>query len=358
MKAALFSDIQFVEREDPVIRRLVVGLVGEMVQTLQVMPYDEKARSGDVLTGKVLEYQHSVFRFVRDYRLNRMLEEIEAEQPDVLHALDVMVYPSVVKLASKLNLPVACSVWSEADIDALRVTPGVPKAFFAPTQPLYERLRMAVPQSSPVHLTRPGVYLGAEDLEPPLQNPLEALCILVVGDGKGDDYYHTMLEGFARVRQHLPQVMFFIYALQGQAQEFWGMASKLNLLSHITMTQADREIRDLLVQADVLIQPQPYPVVRTLVLDGMGASRPVVAAEAPALDYLVDGESAMLLSHATADEWSQLFVDLASDAEPFIRLGESARGFIQENHSAAAYVESVIEGYKKVATPEPIPFKG
>lgn len=360
MKTAIFATPPWLKREATVIRRLVIGLIGEMIQVSQIMPYSfEMSGDGDKggITGNVLRYEYTTFSLLRDYRLRRMIPEFQALDADVLHAMDVRMYASVVKLARELKLPMVCSLWSDLDMDRIKLAPDVPQIFCVPTKPLGDILIKELGSATKVTVTRPGIYTSSEDIDPPLRNPKEMMCILVVGDGKRDEYYQAMFEGFARIEQKMPQVMFFLHAARGDPHQLWSLASKLGLLSHITMIPSDTDIRSLLVQADIIIQPQPNRVVRTLLLEGMAAERPVIAAECPALDYLVDNESAMILAGSDAEYWEHLFKDIVNNPAPYIALGKLAKNYVKEHHSASKYIDTVIDSYKQVVTPEPIPFQ-
>ena len=108
---------------------------------------------------------------------------------------------------------------------------------------------------------------------------------MVVGDGRADGYYLSLLEGLAQVRDRLPQAMFFLEAVGRDQHRLWQAAEQLGLLGQVSLVAEDPDNRELLFQADVVIQPQPGGVVRPLVLEAMVYGRPVIATADGMIDY-------------------------------------------------------------------------
>jgi glycosyltransferase involved in cell wall biosynthesis len=202
----------------------------------------------------------------------------------------------------------------------------------------------------------PGVYRADESVEPPLRSPTESLNIVVMGDGRLDRYYEALMEGMVRTRAKLPHAMYFFYSVDADQHAIWQHARRLDLLNQITLVPVDPATRDLMIRADVMIQPQPLGRARTLILEAMAAGRPIIATEDPVLDYLRANETAALMPHAVPDAWATLLAQLVIEPARFIALGESARQYVNTHHTASQFIARTMELYQQVVTPTALPF--
>lgn len=356
MKAALFANPLWLNRESTTLRRLVVGLVGEQVRVWQVVPTEAAGvvESGG-LTAQVVTYTDSSWRAVRNHRLRRLAATLRPLDLDVLHAMDGSMHEPVKALGASLNVPVVCSCWSRAAVERARHGGDGPVVITAPTPALVELLRSRLGGSAAAMLLRPGVYGADEDVAAPLQKPRESLSCLVIGDGRADAHYQSLMDGMAQVRDRLTQALYFLYAARGDPHRLWQAANRLDLLNQVTMVPHQSGTRQLLVQADVVIVPQPLGVVRSLVLEAMAAARPVIACRDAMLDYLIDQRTAVLLDQPAPADWARVLLHLVAEPAAYQDLGRSARQYVREHHSASAFIEQVLAAYRKVA-PQPLPF--
>ena len=361
MKVALITDPMWLMREMTTLRRLAVGLVGESVRVVRVVPR-WWAELGDNLsmTGDVVLYPGSGWGWLRDWQVRQLAEPLRKLEVDVLHVLDASLQRVGLSIGAELGVPVVCSVWSRTGAESLRPQQpeGPAAAYIAATETLAERCREKLGEAARLRTVAPGVYSsgGGKGAPPPLSGVERTLSCVVVGDGRADAYYQALLEGMAKVRPHLPQAMYFFYTVSTDQHRLWQTAERLGLLDQVSLVPFEPGSRDLMVQADVMIQPQLSGYVRTLVLEAMAEGRPIISAADPILDFLTDGRTARLMHEPTAEDWAELLGQLARDPQRYVRLGQAAREYVREHHSATAFLEGVLETYRQVVTPEPIPF--
>ncbi len=357
MKVALIAGNDWLSVEASTFRRLSIGLVDERVNVLRVVP-DEGIGGQIEFAGKAISYGSTDWGLLRQWRLFQTLRRLREAKVDLIHVLDGEFQLVGRVLARRLGVPVVCSLWSKQDVDRAHLARvGSPTAYICPTASLTRYCKQRVSEVAVVELVRPGVHV-AEEVRPPLGNVEASVSCLVIGDGRADDHYRAMLAGFSAARSELPQAMLFHYAFTHEQHHLWQVCREMGLLDQVTIVPHDPEHRDILVQADVVVQPQVSGRVRTLTLAAMGSARPVIATADPMLDYLVQSDTAQLVDVAAPEGWSRCFRDLVSKPRTYQALGESARRYVAARHSAAAFVNGTLEVYRRITEPEPLPFAG
>jgi hypothetical protein len=357
MKVALLTDPMWLMRESNTLRRLVVGLLDEGVRSVRVIPQANVIEQEDLaVTSEQLVYQGSSHRRVRHWQMMRLVESMRAMDVDLIHAMDASLQKVGVKIASALDVPVITSVWSAAELSYVRPITLVPSACAAATPALLDLVQQRIGVGGICDLVAPGVYPRSDDIRPPFSSTGDAISVLIIGNGRLDSYYHALLEAMARVKNQLKNAFYFFYSVTSDQHELWRIAEHLKLLDQVSMAPAALHTRDLLVQSDVVIVPQPLAAARSLVLETLAAARPLLAAPDPMLDYLRDGTTAVIMHDPSVPRWTDVLTQLAADRQPFVRIGESARDYIRQHHSPAIFVEQTLRLYRKLATPDPLPF--
>jgi hypothetical protein len=359
MKVALISDPLWLMQELTTLRRMVVGLVDEMVRVVRVVPqWVEQREDVQTMTCQQIVYGGARWRWLRDVQLRRAAAQLREMEVDVLHVMDGSLQAAGTRLGAIIEAPVVCSVWSSAEAAALRTHPqGLPAAYMAATPSLLEAVQRRVGPHAQTVLAPPGVYSSDASQHKPLEDPKGTLSCVVVGDGRADVHYLALLQGMAKASRKLPQLMYFFYTVSTDQHQLWQAAEKLDLLEQMTVVPFDPGSRELLMQADVVIQPQPLGSVRSLVLEAMAAGRPILSVADPVLDYLLNGKTAKVLAHPGPDDWATALVNLVEQPHKYIELGAGGRNYVRQHHSASAYVNSALKLYRTVATPENIPFE-
>lgn len=385
MKVALIADPLWLMQELTTLRRLVVGLVDEQVRVVRVTPqWLEHRDEGQAMTSQQITYGGSRWPWLRDLQVRRLAGQLREMEVDVLHVLDATLASAGAKLAGAMDLPLVVSVWSSGELAGMKpiavgrsaaaagsgeagdeagsgttatTATGEARAYLAATPALADAVRQRAGEGADVRLVPPGVYSTAEAGRGPLADPASALSCIVVGNGRPDEHYMSLLKGMAQVREQLPQAMYFFYTVATDQHRIWQVAEKLGLLSQVTVVTFDPASRELLVQADVVIQPQPLGAARSLVLEAMAAGRPVLGSADEVLDYMIDGRTARVLTEPSADDWAAALTSLTQQPQQYIDLGASAREYVREHHSVSGFVSETLKAYRAVAMPENIPFE-
>ncbi len=350
----MLADGDWINEEANIVRFSAVGLSDEQVQVVPVTPVGCERPQLSLITERVHFASPRVNWWRRTPR--RLANQMRKMDIDLVHAMHGGIYPLALYVASALGLPVVCSCWSSAELLKIAAQGhDVSTVFVLPTPPLMQRARQLLGDRTTLELVRPGVLGTSEEIAEPLVDPEVSLCCLVVGDGRADVDYTALLRGVSLVRTRMPQLQLLLYTLERDHHRVWQAALKLNLLNHVNLVDSSPQTRELLVQSDVVLVPQPLGAVRTVVLEAMAARRPVLASADPMLDYLLEGKTARLIAEATADRWADHFGQLVSMPRAFRSLGQSAEAYVKQHHQASHCVEQLIEIYRQ-ASGEPLPF--
>lgn len=358
MKAALLADPIWLMAEATTLKRLAVGLLDEGVQLVPIVPAAFDPDEADLsVAAEVLRYEPSGWRIVRDWRIGRLAERLVELDVDVIHALSGSMERPAVRLGQELELPVITSVWSTAAAATLEAGEGVKIQYTAPTRAIADTARSGLDPSHTVKVVRPGVFpSGDEPIAPPLDDPDHPPSFLVIGDGRLDEAYESLLQGMARIEKRIDGAMFFFYAIGSEQHKLWRAAESLGLQERVSWVPVGAASRELLVQADVVVQPQASGTVRTIVLEAMRSGRPVIAAADGALDYLVEHRTARLLESPSPGDWAEALLQVQTDRDGLVTLGTSAAKFVRDRHSASKFVGAILDLYR-AAAPQPMPFK-
>lgn len=353
MKVGLLGQSGWLDHELTTLRRLIVGLVEKRIRPVRIVPeaFGQQAE-GFAMSVETLTYRDSAWPWIRRWRLDRLAPRLRELDLDIIHAMDGSLQEPAMTLGRKLDVPVICSCWSLKEIQGLKpLGAPVPVTYTAPTLPLEQRLQDVVGGSVRSRLLRPGVYSSMDqDAAQALSSPDTSLCALVVGSGEADDAYAALLAGMSRIQDRVPQGLYFLRGLSGEQHRLWQMARGLNLLNQVTMVPDELSTRQLLVQADVLIQPQARSAVRTLVLEAMLCERPVIAAADPLVDFLIHDRTARLLQRPRGAQWAQCLMELATQPQRFRQWGRSAREYVRENHSVTDFASRHVELYEEATS--------
>lgn len=403
MRVAILADTPWLTEDLASFERLVIGLIDQQAQVTQVIP-EEWLTQGSSILGQRIGWAESDWRLVRRYRLAALHEQLAEAGIQIVHAMSWRMWEGALALSEKLNLPVVLGVSSREDLELVprlarrwpRMGPdgfpvpqveGAPirPAFVANTQPLWLALRELLGEPTiidyttksaatnranevwNVELIRPGVLpngpgarggANADRLSMRLVDapPRDRVpCIAVSGDGRMDEDTEALLAAMVDVVQEYPQTQFFFDGLGPDQQEFWIAARKAALLANLSMLPRPVGQRDLLLRADMLLEPQALGVCSALTLQAMAVGMPVIARLDPALDYLVDEQTAWLVESPDAARWKSLILRAIDKPAEAAALGARAREWVIPRYSVAQQAVQTADLYRRLVG-EPIAF--
>jgi len=350
MHVALLCNTAWLDEELTMFRYMVVGLLDENVRVVQVVP-DRLPVEEFSSFGARLSWKDTHWEFLRRRRLNRLANELQEQGVDLIHAMDGRLWSAALQLGEQLKCPVVLSANSYLDLPLaeklLKRYAEQRVSVIASTQPLAQAIEKYI---QPQHLLQhipPGVHPGKDS--PPATPSSGTLCAVISGTDYIDSDYEAMLLGLVPIVSAYPQAQFFLDSHgHGNDQRLvWQVARKLGLLSNISLVPRRLGHRELLLGADVLIHPQPAGRTRSLTLQAMASSMPVIAHADPWLDYLLHDKTAWVIERPNPEIWTQAIERLIHQPQDGHQLGRLARQWVAEKHLASDHVGQLITLYQQ-----------
>ncbi|MEM1211295.1 MAG: hypothetical protein AAGI68_03260 [Planctomycetota bacterium] len=394
MHVAFLANTAWLDEELAQLHHLVVGLIDESVRVTQVLP-SGRAEGEVSAFGRRVSWHEGRRRWRHRGRLMGLKDQLIANDDiDVVHALDGRLWLIGADLVDALGGVGVYTANSGADVALasrlMRKVDPSRAAIVATSGPIAEAIRDAVDGRLPVEVGPPGVHHArSKDTAGPTEEaPAEdrPFCAVVTGDGRLDPHYDAFLAGAAEfVKQH-PETQLFCDGMGSDQHAVWRAARDAGLLSNLSLIPRRLGHRELLLRADVLIQPQPLGRCRSLHLQAFAAGVPLLAAPDPMLDHLIPDTTARLVNaplgyvtkphrrrrstkpsspvttdaaagSALAHGWQDALDWAHNQHDARQALGRSARDWAKEHRVAADQVDQLIRLYRTL-TGQSIPFPG
>lgn len=356
MHVALLTNRAWLDEELIPFQHLVVGLIDERVRVAQVVP---EGVSTEDLSGfsEQVTWRESSVPALNRYRVSNLDEPLGGLGVDLIHALDGRMWRGGLKLADSLSLPIVLSACSKLDIKLVqRILPGLDPArvaFTAATEPLAQAIREVSGQDMLVETIGTGAH--THDAQPPTPEQGQALCVIVSGNGVWDTDYEALMGGIGTFIERQPMSQFFFDGQGGGQHQIWKAANAAGLLGNISLTPRRLGHREMLLRSHALIHPQALGRSRSLTLRAMARGLPVIARHDPHLDYLIDGETAVVLEDPGPERWATELDRLVNQTHATAELGRRARLWIKQHRTTSQQITGVLDVYRRM-TGQTIPF--
>ncbi len=353
MHVALIVDEERLVHEHTSLNRLSIGLIGEGVQLTRIIPDELTSQAVDqgeqrVALAAKIQTPMRVLPWSRRDRTDRIFEAMEKEPPDVIYALGEEAWDLGRDMAKAMDRPLAVDVCSAVDVRRVprgRAASAV-ACYITPTGPIAALLRKRVDPGLICHVPM-GVALPAEPRKI-FTDPDSAIALAIVGSARDVPAYRALLGGLSRVTRKMPQVQAFLELCGPNEHEIWLHARRLDLMGNVSaITDAARH-RALLTKCDILLMPERYGELSSLLLESMAFGIPVIAGDDPFLDMLVDGESAIIIKQADAEGWARQLQRLLTDPDAARSLGQAGREHVATHHRSSDQVSKLIKQFQRI----------
>ena len=318
------------QAEHPLLNRIAVGLIGEGLHVTRVVPKDLPSvtvsrAEQDVALASRVEVDMAVLPWMRRDRVMQLTGAMGHGPPDIVYGIGDDAWPLALDLAATAGCPAALDIWSPHQLRRLPrgARAELVAAYIAATEPLAEALRDRVDPGL-VSLAPMGVGLPRSPRSV-LDEPDTSLALGIIGSGRDVPAYRELFTGLSRVVRERSHAHVFLELHGPNEHEIWRSAQRLQLLPVISTVADATAHRRLLTDVDVLILPERYGELRTLMLEAMVLGVPIVAAEDPALDMFDDGHSALLVDEPDAETWARHLERLLSDPKGARQIGAAGR---------------------------------
>lgn len=350
MNVALIANTAWLDEDLTMFQCLVVGLIDDQVQVVEVVP-EGLAETEVSAFCRHVSWRDSRWESVRRYRLGRLSDRLQNMDIDVIHALDGRVWSGALKLARRNWTPVVLGASSSMDVPQVgrvqRASRSLKVAFVATTQPLAEAIRLKLESNALVEVVSQGIQMPDSANSRPLDG--SKLCAAVTGNGTYDTQYEALMIAMRSIITKYPQAQFFFDGQGNDQRLLWQAAQRYGLLSNMSLVPRRLGHRELLLRADLLIQPQSLGRSRTLTLRAMAHGVPVLAMSDSWLDYLIDQQTAWVIEKPDPALWVssiEQFIEHRDDAR---QRTNRARQWVLQRHRAAVQVEHMVQLYREIS---------
>jgi glycosyltransferase involved in cell wall biosynthesis len=384
MRVLILADDFFAAREQALLSRIEVGLADEGVRVVHAIPQSAAAYAPGEVISKVMVYPDHVWSpalGATARKLSRELERIsQGDEPgriDVVHVFGGSCWNLGAQLAREFAAGMVVEVWRAGLVEQARqlVSQVTDEAasplrtdvksfsavsdrisglmFLAPDQTIEERLRASV--RGTVRCVPWGVHVV--DSSRRLLDSRRSPTAMMVGTGRDAKAFAAALEGLAIACRSNPDLLIFCDAQAARRADLHRLARRLNILDRLSLIDELEGRRDLVIEGDLLIQPDASGEQRSVTLDAMAHGMVVIAAADPLVSILIDGRTARLVQNQSSDSWATTIREVLSDSAGADRLAGSAAAYVRENRRASTQVRGILDAYDAVGSGRVIAFK-
>jgi glycosyltransferase involved in cell wall biosynthesis len=183
----------------------------------------------------------------------------------------------------------------------------------------------------------------------PLADADRPPAVAVLGGARDVHAYASMLGGVARALKQQPALQVFLELHGPHEHDIWRAAERLGLLGATSAIGPAAQHRSLLLRCDVILWPERFGELRSILLEAMAMALPVVAAADAPLDMLIDGQTARLVGAPFSDvAWEQSLASVLTDVTSAQAMGMRAREHVIANHRSTAHVEALMQTLAQV----------
>jgi len=317
-------------QEYAMLNRIVVGFVNDGHQVVRVVP----STPNDELTpfekavslAKRITTPVPVFFLLRRTRSDEILLQLEKIEVDVIIAFGADALEVASDISSELGAPILKEVLSMQEAKKVRKSSNISR-WFAPT-PSIERV--IANRAGEERVVFVPIAASNTVLPEPEISSQTNFCISVLDGAANPKATKSILEAVKPIQDsHL-----FIELTGRHRHKVWKTVEQLGMLDRVTTLSDMATLRSLVTQSDLVLLPSETMPIRTILLEVMLATIPVIATPIDGFDMLIDDETALLVE----DEWEASIQRIINDSKLATRLGQSASLLINEQYSSSAQI--------------------
>lgn len=354
MHLGLLTNTRYLDENLTGFNHLVVGLIDDGVRVVQVVP--ERVGEGELsIFGERMSYRISSLRPITRHRVLSLGPYLVEREVSVLMAMSGEVWRDAAELARRHDLALVLQANSAADVRGLagmtRLLRPTQTAVIAATGPILEAMQKQLHNTVLCEAVAPGVHIptlpeptstetGTESEPTP-----QALTpsVVITTDGKLSPSSESLIRALPAVIEAIPEIQFFLDGQDANQHELWKLASKLGLLGNLSLIPRKLGHRELILRADLIVQPQAMNLARSLTLDAMAHRIALIAQDDPWVDYLLENVTCRLVDQPTVQEWERMLLQILRDPAAMRRLGKSAQDYVRKHHAMSQQVAQTLD---------------
>jgi glycosyltransferase involved in cell wall biosynthesis len=354
------DDRSFATREHTLLRRLEVGFADQGWTVLHAAP-ESLAVAGQISLARVVEYDPVGPFTTARWRARRLIDRIDSlgltEMPDIIHAWGSDAWGLALQTAAQLGIPAVFEVWADHLIPTLkrwerRITKldtiG-PVLWSTPSSHLLREIDHSGARF-PSKLIHWGVYAESAPKQVS-KNDQRALAVL--STGHEPHLTVTVLQAIAALRKDMPNLIVLLdeAAVSLHHKQVWSAVRDSGIADCTTIVSDMETRRDIVMLADLLIQPQATGEVRSITLDALAHGMIVLAHRDTAVDSLTGDGPPIVVDDQTQRGWEQALTVALNDHHRLERRSVAGQRFIADHRSVSNHVQQLLEIYQGLFQP-------
>lgn len=129
--------------------------------------------------------------------------------------------------------------------------------------------------------------------------------------------------------------------------DIWRLAERAGLLGALSAIGSAAQHHDLLMRCDMVLWPEHFGELRSILLEAMAMALPTVAGADQAMDMLVDGETARLVQDDSAAAWETHILGLMNQPAEAQAMGRRAHDLISARHGSTEQITRMLEALER-----------
>jgi len=354
MHALLIVDRLFARHEKRLIERTVVGLLDEGIGVRLVVP-DQGPNRSPAWEAPVptTPYTDRGFSFMVPMRARSIARAITKDAPEIdwniVHAFGGQTWPLAHEIARQFEAALVLEVWRAGlapQAQALSRSSTVPLICLAP-DPTIARAIEDQGVSLPMRVVPWGVPSPISPREVLKQG--ERASIVFHSGARDRSACIGAFDGLIDAVRARTQVHVFVNVEASQRAALWERAQEGGILDRLSMVDQIESQRDLVLDADVYVNPDTVHEQRTMLLEALASGLVVICAGEDQSSVLIDAKTAMIVRTKRPSDWEDAIGVALDDRNTAHELGHGAWAYIREHRKRSTHIGATIDAYAQVS---------
>jgi len=187
----------------------------------------------------------------------------------------------------------------------------------------------------------------AKQVRKKLQIKEDAPLVTIVGRLAKQKDHGTFLSAAAKIADTLPNVRFLVVGDGPMLQDLEKQIVKLKLERYVIFTGPRRDVPAIMTASNLIVLSSLWEGMPNVILEGMAASRPIVATAVHGTKRIVDdGITGLLVPPRNPDYLAQACIKVLKDNDLSARLGNAGRERVAMRYNIETKLQNVIDQYE------------
>ena len=333
MTVAMIMSKDRLDQEHAMLNRLVVGLANDGIQVIRIVPTTPNDELDDfekaVSLAKRISTPMPISRLLRNTRREEILFQLDKIEVDSIVAFGNEAEKVAIDIAPELNAPILREVVSMRAARRIRKSSKVWR-WLAATPSIESVIAKRVGEDRVSLVPLAAATSHAVPINTAMNTTKSNRCISILDAASNPKATRKILEAV----KDTEDIHIFLELIGHNQHKIWKQVLQLDMLDRVTCLRDMAALRTLIVQTDLVLLPSPSMQVRTILLEVMLASIPIIATTIEGFDMLIDEETAIIVD----EDWSNAIDLILQDSHFASRIGDAGANLITEQYASSAQI--------------------